>query len=186
MRIISGSLKGKKINFLKSSVTRPLKDYVKENIFNIIKHSKHFDVRINDVKILDLYSGVGSFGLECVSRGARKVTFVEKDKKASYILKRNILDLSINKTTEIFSEDVEDFLNKNIKDKYQIIFLDPPFRDNGFIENLKLIKKNNFIEKKHIVIIHREKNTKDDYAENLFIIIEKIYGRSKVIFGTFT
>ena len=87
MRIISGSLKGKKINFVKSSVTRPLKDSVKENIFNIIKHSNHFDVRINH-EILDLYSGVGSFGLECVSRGARKVTFVEKDKKASDILRK--------------------------------------------------------------------------------------------------
>ena len=55
MRIISGSLKGKRINFLKSSVTRPLKDSVKENIFNIIKHSNHFNVRINHSKILDLY-----------------------------------------------------------------------------------------------------------------------------------
>lgn len=186
MRIISGSLKGKKINFLKSSVTRPLKDYVKENIFNIIKHSNHFNVRINHSKILDLYSGVGSFGLECISRGAREVTFVEKDQKASNILKKNVLDLSINKTTKIVSEDVENFLNHNTKDKYQIIFLDPPFGDSKFIENLKLIKKYKFFGKKHIVIIHREKNTKDDYSENLFIILEKIYGRSKVIFGTFT
>ena len=89
MRIISGSLKGKKINFLKSSVTRPLKDSVKENIFNIIKHSNHFDVRISNSKILDLYSGVGSFGIECISRGAREVTFVEKDQEASNILKKN-------------------------------------------------------------------------------------------------
>ena len=186
MRIISGSLKGKKINFLKSSVTRPLKDSVKENIFNIIKHSNHFDVRISNSKILDLYSGVGSFGLECISRGAREVTFVEKDQEASNILKKNVLDLSIHNTTKIVSEDVKNFLNQNIKSKYQIIFLDPPFRDSKFIENIKLIKKYEFFEKKHIVIIHREKNTNDDYSENLFIILEKIYGRSKVIFGTFT
>ena len=96
------------------------------------------------------------------------------------------MDLSIHNTAKIVNEDVKNFLNQNIKSKYQIIFLDPPFRDSKFIENIKLIKKYEFFEKKHIVIIHREKNTKDDYSENLFIILEKIYRRSKVIFGTFT
>ena len=70
MRIISGKLKGKKINFLKNLTTRPLKDSVKENIFNILKHTNLNRVNIENASILDLYSGVGSFGLECISRGA--------------------------------------------------------------------------------------------------------------------
>ncbi len=81
MRIISGKLKGKSIAFIKSAITRPLKDSVKENIFNIIAHSNLLDINLNKSNILDLYSGVGSFGLECVSRGADKVIFVERDKK---------------------------------------------------------------------------------------------------------
>ena len=68
MRIISGDLKGKTIAFLKSSVTRPLKDSVKENIFNILKHSNLLTINLKNSNILDLYSGVGSFGLECISR----------------------------------------------------------------------------------------------------------------------
>ena len=71
MRIISGKLKGKKINFLKNLTTRPLKDSVKENIFNILKHTNLNRVNIENASILDLYSGVGSFGLECISRGAK-------------------------------------------------------------------------------------------------------------------
>ena len=67
--------------YLKSLSTRPLKDSVKENIFNIIAHSKLINVVLNNSKILDLYSGIGSFGLEALSRGAKKITFIEKNKK---------------------------------------------------------------------------------------------------------
>ena len=72
MRIISGFLKGKSINFIKNSVTRPLKDIVKENIFNILKHSKFVKTDLEKSNVLDLYSGIGSFGLECISRGVKK------------------------------------------------------------------------------------------------------------------
>ena len=75
MRIISGKLKGKNISFLKSSSTRPLKDSVKESIFNILTHSKLLNLKLEKSNILDLYSGFGSFGLECISRGASKVFF---------------------------------------------------------------------------------------------------------------
>ena len=71
MRVISGYLKGKNILFLKSSITRPLKDVVKENIFNIIQHSNLIKISLIQSSVLDLYSGVGSFGIECISRGAK-------------------------------------------------------------------------------------------------------------------
>ena len=63
MRIISGDLKGKLINFVKNSKTRPLKDSVKENIFNILSHLNTINVNLEKANILDLYSGVGSFGI---------------------------------------------------------------------------------------------------------------------------
>ena len=88
MRIISGFLKGKKIDFLKSATTRPLRDFVKENIFNIIKHSNLINVKLENASILDLYSGVGSFGIECISRGAKKTTFVENNSTALITLKK--------------------------------------------------------------------------------------------------
>ena len=91
MRIISGKFKGKSIEYIKSSSTRPLKDSVKENIFNILNHSKEIKVKIERSCILDLYSGTGSFGLECLSRGAKEVTFVENNSNALNLLKKNIL-----------------------------------------------------------------------------------------------
>ena len=88
MRIISGNLKGKKILTPKDEFTRPLKDLTKESIFNIIKHSKLLDIKLENSNILDLFSGVGSFGLECLSRGALAVTFLENYKDVLPILKK--------------------------------------------------------------------------------------------------
>ena len=77
MRIISGSFKGKKILEPKNKKTRPLKDLTKESIFNIINHSNKFKIDFSNSYILDLFSGVGSFGIECLSRGVEKVIFIE-------------------------------------------------------------------------------------------------------------
>ena len=77
MRIISGQFKNKKIFQPKDKSTRPLKDLVKESIFNIIEHSKFIKINIKNSKVLDLFSGTGSFGLECISRGAKKVFFLK-------------------------------------------------------------------------------------------------------------
>ena len=94
MRIITGKLKGKSINYIKNNITRPLRDSVKESIFNIIKHSNKIQVEIEHSNILDLYSGVGSFGLECMSLNAKNVTFVDKDNKATKTLLENLNKLS--------------------------------------------------------------------------------------------
>ena len=184
MRVISGKLKGKKIEFLKLSSTRPLKDSVKENIFNIIIHSLKINIEINNANVLDLYSGVGSFGIECLSRGAKKVTFVEKNKNAFELLFRNVNQLSLTKSTKLINDSVQNIFNNLLRERYEIFFLDPPFMDKTFIDDLSIIFKKKFFKNNHIVIIHREKNSRDNFEE-LNIIFEKVYGRSKIIFGTF-
>jgi 16S rRNA (guanine966-N2)-methyltransferase len=90
MRIIGGDLKGQKISLPKDSTTRPLKDLVKESIFNVLNHSNKFDAPIENSSILDLFSGVGSFGIEALSRKAKKVTFVENYPKVLEVLENNI------------------------------------------------------------------------------------------------
>ena len=77
MRIISGTFRGKKILEPKDIKTRPLKDLTKESIFNILNHSNKFKIDLEDSSILDLFSGVGSFGIECLSRGVKSVIFIE-------------------------------------------------------------------------------------------------------------
>ena len=88
MRVISGFFKGKKILEPKDNITRPLEDLTKESIFNILAHSNKFEVDLNNSNILDLFSGVGSFGIECLSRGTKHVVFVEKYNEVLPILKK--------------------------------------------------------------------------------------------------
>ena len=185
MRVISGLFKGKTINFLKNSTTRPLKDMVKENIFNILNHSHLINIKLSNSKILDAYSGVGSFGIECLSRGAKKVSFVESDKAASKILKENLVTLSVINKGAIFNYKIEKFLKDKKSERFNIFFFDPPFSDTSFISNLNFIKKSKMFENKHIIILHREKETFDPLEECIKILITRQYGRSKILFGIF-
>jgi 16S rRNA (guanine966-N2)-methyltransferase len=186
MRVVSGFLKRKKIEFLKSLTTRPLRDFVKESIFNIIEHSNLINVKLENSNILDLYSGVGSFGIECISRGAKKTTFVENDSKVLLVLKKNIDYLRIENKSNIIKNKIISFIGQfKDKSKFDIIFFDPPFAENYFINELKLLKKSNIFAKDHLIIIHREKKTRDDLSGILNILTTKNYGRSKVIFGDF-
>ena len=147
MRIISGALKGRSIKFLKNFNTRPLRDSVKENIFNFLNHSNLIQIKIDNSNILDLYSGIGSFGIECISRGARKVTFIEQDPKVAEILKENLVKLSIIKKSKIYTNKIENIIGKDLTEKYSIFFFDPPFADFDFLKNLLIIKKKKFLKK---------------------------------------
>ena len=121
MRIISGNFKGKKILLPKDKLTRPLKDLTKESIFNILKHSKLLNVELENSNILDLFSGVGSFGLECLSRGAKNVTFLESYKEVLNILKKNIDNLNQQNQTKVIEKDIfsENTL-KLLNDKFDL------------------------------------------------------------------
>ena len=187
MRIISGSLKGRKIRQVKNKKTRPLKDLTKESIFNILQHSNLINFEFKKSSILDLFSGVGSFGLECISRGSKSVVFWENFPETINILKRNIFDLGCENKIKIIKKNI--FEIKNLeelkKEKFEIIFLDPPFADESYLQELKLIKQNNNYKKNHLIIIHRERRSFENFENILSPIITKQYGRSKIIFGKF-
>ena len=186
MRVVGGFLKGKKIFYLKTENTRPLRDFVKESIFNVIYHSNLINVSLENSNVLDLYSGVGSFGIESISRGAKEITFVENEKEALNTLKRNIEYLKIENKSTIVPNKIIRFLDRlNTKKIFQIFFFDPPFAENYFINELKIIKNSNIYSKDHLVVIHRDKSSKDNFSEILNVLLTKTYGRSKIIFGNF-
>ena len=183
MRIISGNFKRKKIYEPKDYKTRPLKDLAKESIFNIITHSNKFNSKIENANILDLFSGVGSFGIECLSRGAKKVVFIENYSKVLPILKKNLNQLNLLQNYEIIEEDIykENSL-LNLIYKFDIIFLDPPYKDKNLYKLFEKIITVKILNKNGIIIIHRHKSEKDVFPPKLKIVEEKKYGISKIIF----
>ena len=95
MRIIAGKYKKTSLYLPKDKKIRPLKDLVRESIFNFLIHSHKILFQLNKINVLDLYAGTGSFGLECLSRSAKVVVFVEKEKDSVHFLKKNIQKLKV-------------------------------------------------------------------------------------------
>ena len=186
MRIIGGYLKGKKISFVNNDITRPLRNFVKENIFNLISHSKFVNVKIEKSNILDLYSGIGSFGLECISREANNVTFVEQDKNTLAYLLKNFEQLKIENKINLHSIKVSKFIEQNSKNKYDIIFFDPPYSKMEYINDIKLLNDLKMYNKNHLIIIHRERGNLEKIDNFLNIKLIKEYGRSKITIITIT
>ena len=183
MRIISGTFRGKKILEPKDIKTRPLKDLTKESIFNILNHSNKFKINLEDSNILDLFSGVGSFGIECLSRGVKSVIFIENYNGVLPVLKKNLQNLKAIENYKIIEKDINNGkIFETLDKKFDIVFMDPPYKDknlNLLLENLENIK---ILNKNGIVVIHRHKNEQDMIPKNFKVIEEKKYGLSKLIF----
>ena len=185
MRIIAGQFKGRKILEPTDKTTRPLKDLVKESIFNIINHSRKFNLNLKNSNVLDLFSGVGSFGLEALSREASNVIFIENYLVSLLILKKNVQNFKLEEKCKIIDADIfNDFDFKTLKKKIDIIFLDPPFKEKNISLILSKIKEAKILDNKGIIIIHR--NFKEnEIFQDLKIVEEKKYGLSKILFCKF-
>jgi 16S rRNA (guanine966-N2)-methyltransferase len=187
MRIIGGRFRGKKLIEPKDKETRPLKDLTKESIFNIINHSNKFTIDIKKAQILDLFSGVGSFGIECLSQGASHVTFIEKYEAVLPILKKNLDNLKSEINYDIIESDILNRLEfKSLKLTYDLIFLDPPYKERALENILNKIIENKILNDNGIIIIHRHRREVDTFPKNFHLIDEKKYGISKIIFGSYT
>lgn len=184
MRIISGILKGKKIILPVDKLTRPLRDLVKESIFNVLNHSNKINFNIENSTILDLFSGSGSFGLEAYSRGAKKIIFVENYITAFKILNKNIEILNCQKSCISINQNCFEYLENinDISSKFDLIFLDPPFKEKEINILLENIKNKKILKKNGLIIIHRHKKDNIILTSELNIIEERSYGISKIIF----
>ena len=172
MRIIAGKFKGIKLHAPSDKKIRPLKDMVRESILNFLTHSNKIVFQLKKSNVLDLYSGTGSFGLECISRGANKVVFIEKEKEAIKILEKNIKKLEVKNETKIFFGNVFNIIknyDENLFDctsnsKFDLIFCDPPFKDKNIDDLIKLIIVKDLLKKNGIIILHRHKNAKENFT----------------------
>ena len=185
MRIIAGKLKGYTLHMTNNKNTRPLKDLARESIFNLLTHSKRISLQLENSNILDLYAGTGSFGLECLSRQAKCVYFIENEKSAFKVLEKNIEKLKIKNKTKTFFNNVFSLIKKQniLVSKFDIIFCDPPFKDKNIDKLIELILKRNLLKENGIIILHRNKAVDEKLPNYFSVLDERIYGISKIVFG---
>ena len=168
MRVISGKYKGKYLKGFDIDGTRPTMDRVKESLFGIIQNN------IYDSICLDLFAGSGSLGIEALSNGAKKCYFNDSNNEMIKILKENLngIDNSI-----ISNKNYINFLD-NINDKFDIIFLDPPYKLNLITPSIKKIIDNNLLNDNGLIICEYETEV---IKCDLNILKEKKYGSKKII-----
>ena len=185
MRIIGGVFKGKKLFLPNDKKTRPLKDLVKESIFNFIQHSNKLNINVNKSLVLDLFSGTGSFGIECLSRGAKKVIFVEDYTEVIQILNKNLKSLKNCDNYQIIKKDCFNFFKtyEKLNYKFDIIFMDPPYKEKKINEILDSIKEQNLLNENGIIILHRHKKDSLEMSNKIKIFEERFYGISKISYG---
>ena len=168
MRIISGKYKGKKLKGYDIEGTRPTMDRVKESIYGIIQNY------VKDSTVLDLFAGSGSLGLEAISNGAKKLILIDNNKKVTDTLKENIK--SFDDDIDVITIDYKKYL-KTTNEKYDIIFLDPPYRAGLMNKALKIIEERKLLSEEGIIVCEFE-NIKIE--TNFKLIKEKKYGPKTV------
>jgi len=148
MRVIAGLCRGKPLKSVKGLTTRPTADRVKEAVFNVL------NAKLTDAKILDLFGGTGSIGIEALSRGAALAVFVEKDRKAVQVIRENLLGCKMEDKSQLFPIDCFKALKilseKNAK--FNLIYLDPPYKSLIINDILQAIMNLRLLEERAIVI----------------------------------
>ena len=172
VRIISGRLKGRLIKVPQSKFIRPMTDRVRETLFNLLNNRIDFQ----NIKALDIYSGSGALGFECLSRGAAEVHFVEKNFHIAKNLEENITSLEANDSCRIFRMEVKKFCSDFNNMGYNLILADPPFFKDDIYESVKNILRNKILGKDGLIVIERSIQTKEKDIKKFLAEPFKIIG----------
>ncbi|MFP4286995.1 MAG: 16S rRNA (guanine(966)-N(2))-methyltransferase RsmD [Candidatus Izemoplasmataceae bacterium] len=167
MRVISGKYRSRTLLEVEDKATRSTKDRVKEALFNALYPVSHYQ------DVLDLFAGSGALGIEALSRGANKATFVEKSMNAYTILKKNLDRLNIHAHT--YHQDALSFLKEENK-SYDLILLDPPYNMTLIDQALKMIHDKKLLQEAGRVVLLSHKDESLGIPDAFNVIKSKPYG----------
>jgi len=173
-RIIGGSLRGSKLPYSQNKSIRPTESKTKETLFNWL---------LNDLEgkiCLDMFAGTGSLGIEALSRGAEKVLFVEKHKSQADTLKSDLKRLNIYGSSHVLNVNAFSIDFDNLSYQFDLLFLDPPFRENLIQRSLDFIKAKNILSPRALIYLECEKELKlTEITEDLNLLKESKGGQTQ-------
>jgi 16S rRNA (guanine966-N2)-methyltransferase len=172
MRIVAGRLGGRRLRAPAGAATRPTSERVREAIFNILGPPT------DDTDVLDLFAGSGAMGLEALSRGARRATFVDSGRPALEALRANLRELSLD--ARVVAEDAVRFLRRP-SDRYRWVFVDPPYRSDLAVQTLGLVGES-LSDDGVVLVEHDRRNDPGDRHGNLIRTDSRRYGDTVISF----
>ncbi|MCX8014795.1 MAG: 16S rRNA (guanine(966)-N(2))-methyltransferase RsmD [candidate division WOR-3 bacterium] len=186
MRIISGYFKNLPLKYPKKEKLRPTTDKIRNAVFNII--SANFPRKLHQTKVCDIFAGSGAFGIEALSRGAKKAIFIENNRQILEALSENLQKLSefkkrnaeLNIETQIIPADAEQGLNLLKNEQFDIIFLDPPYNQQLIQPVINKVVQNKLIASDGIIVIEHHCREFFSIPEGFLIFRQKQYGSTVV------
>jgi len=176
MRVISGAARGTVLFSPQGDKTRPTSDFVKENLFNIIRAD------IIGARFLDLFAGTGAIGIEALSRGAAFAVFVEVSPKCFSVIRRNLEKTRFVSHASIVKSDVVTAVKKLNGQHFDLIFLDPPYLRDFTDKALREIVEQDILSKDGYIILEMSKMDKPPQVTGLTIFREKEYSGTRLVF----
>ena len=181
MRIVGGYLKGRELRSFSSMGNvslRPTSDRIKESVFNILAHK--FQVNFHGINVLDLFAGTGSLGLEALSRGAKNVTFIERDNYACRIILENVEMLGVRSQISIKKKNCLN-VGENGSDPFDLIFIDPPYGKKLGEKALERMLNGKWFRSKSLIVW--EENTKISQPKNVNRLDIRNFGETNILIG---
>ena len=173
MRIISGRKRGHKLLEFEGENVRPTTDRVKESVFNLIQGF------VPDAVCLDMFAGSGALSFEAISRGAQKAVCIDSDKRSIDIIKKNALSLGFFEDCDIVNMSCFDYVERTTE-KFDIVFLDPPYNKNFIEPVLDALIKNDVLNEDGIIVLESDGTDFHDEFEGLDIYRQRKYGRTYI------
>ena len=172
MRVISGSARGCKLQPVPGMNTRPTTDRVKESVFNIIQN------QIRGAEVLDLFAGTGQLGIETLSRGAAHCDFVDHNRKALEIIRKNIAAARVDANAKVHASEAAAFVSRCRAHRYDLILLDPPYGGKILNDALFVIKKFDILSPSGIILC--ESALEDEWSAPYTVGREYRYGAIQI------
>ncbi|MGB9600860.1 MAG: 16S rRNA (guanine(966)-N(2))-methyltransferase RsmD [Myxococcota bacterium] len=179
MRIISGTHRGRHLKSFKGEGLRPTSDRVREAYFNII--GQYFV----DVSVLDLYCGTGAIGLEFLSRGAGRAVFVDISKESISLARENARIMNLLSRSVFFTISASEYISNLVKETFDFIFIDPPYRENISNSVIAKINENILRENGILTIEHSKRIEYPDTIGKLYLNKKRRFGDTVLSFYSF-
>ena len=177
MRVISGTKRGLKLYDFEGMDIRPTTDRVKENIFNLITPF------VSGARVLDVFGGSGALSIEALSRGAESALILDKAAVSVSLIKKNVEKACFLQKCRIYECDSAAYL-KNLREEFDLIFLDPPYASGLMEETLKIIADNGILSRDGVVVCERDFEKDIPLPKGLELFRDRKYGRTQILLYT--
>jgi 16S rRNA (guanine966-N2)-methyltransferase len=179
MRIIAGQFGGRTIRTVSGPGYRPATSKVRQAVFSMLESR---GVVWEGARVLDLFAGSGSLGLEALSRGAAEAWFIEKNRRAAEVIRENVEGLGVQRRCRILAKDLFAVIDSKAPRSFDVVFIDPPYGQDLLEPAVRSVLVNGWLEVQGVLVAETEASLDVDMEgfPPLDLLVEKTYGQTRI------